>query len=109
MEQACFEIIDVEGLRRHYAMTLRCWVQELEAHREQAIEQVGEASYRVWRLYMAGSAFYFDEGSINVFQVLAGHDREPLTIALRRDELYAKGCECPPRQKSAGSEKTGPC
>ncbi|MFV2004638.1 MAG: class I SAM-dependent methyltransferase, partial [Gammaproteobacteria bacterium] len=25
MENAGFEIIDVEGLRRHYAMTLRCW------------------------------------------------------------------------------------
>ncbi len=108
MEQAGFEIIDVEGLRRHYAMTLRCWVQELETNREQAVALVGEASYRVWRIYMAGSAYYFDEGSINVFQVLAGHDREPLAIALRRDELYAKGCECPPYQKPEKSEKPGP-
>jgi len=96
MEQAGFEIIDVEGLRRHYVMTLRCWVRKLEANWEQAVTLVGEASYRVWRIYMAGSAYYFNEGSINVFQVLAGHDREPLAIALRRDELYAKGCECPP-------------
>ncbi len=104
MEQAGFEIIDVEGLRRHYALTLRCWVQELEANRAQAVSLVGEASYRVWRIYMAGSAYYFDEGSINVFQVLAGHDREPLAIGLRRDELYARGCECPPYQKPAKSE-----
>ncbi len=108
MEQAGFEVVDVEGLRRHYALTLRCWVRELEANRERAIEQVGEASYRVWRLYMAGSAYYFDEGSINVFQVLAGHDREPLAIALRRDELYAKGCECQPRKKSAESGEPEP-
>ncbi|NOX09678.1 MAG: class I SAM-dependent methyltransferase [Gammaproteobacteria bacterium] len=94
MEQAGFEVVDVEGLRRHYALTLRGWVQGLEANKERAIAEVGEASYRVWRIYMAGSAYYFDEGSINVFQVLAGHDREPLAIALRRDELYAKGCEC---------------
>ncbi len=96
MEKAGFEVIDVEGLRRHYALTLRVWVQSLEANREQAVAMVGEASYRVWRLYMSGSAYYFDEGSVNVFQVLVGHDREPLAIALRRDELYAKGCECPP-------------
>jgi cyclopropane-fatty-acyl-phospholipid synthase len=98
MEKAGFEVVDVEGLRRHYALTLRAWVQSLEANREKAVAMVGEASYRVWRLYMSGSAHYFDEGSINVFQVLAGHDREPLVISLRRDEMYAKGCECPPRE-----------
>ncbi len=90
MENAGFEIIDVEGLRRHYAMTLRCWVKALEANKARAVDIVGEATYRVWRLYMEGSAYYFNEGSINVFQVLAGHDREPLTIGLRRDELYEK-------------------
>lgn len=96
MEKAGFEVVDVEGLRRHYALTLRSWVQALETNREKAIAMVGEASYRVWRLYMSGSAYYFDEGGINVFQVLAGHDREPLAISLRRDEMYEKGCECSP-------------
>ncbi len=96
MEDAGFEIVDVEGLRRHYAMTLRHWVASLEANKAQAVDIVGEATYRVWRLYMAGSAHYFDEGSINVYQVLAGHDREPLKVGLRRDELYEKGCECRP-------------
>jgi cyclopropane-fatty-acyl-phospholipid synthase len=96
MENAGFEIIDVEGLRRHYAMTLRCWVKALEANKKRAVDVVGEATYRVWRLYMEGSAYYFNEGSINVFQALAGHDREPLTVGLRRDELYEKGCECEP-------------
>jgi len=96
MEDAGFEIIDVEGLRRHYAMTLRCWIKSLEANRAQARELVSEDTYRVWRIYMSGSAFYFDAGSINVYQVLAGHDMEPLTVGLRRDELYEKGCECRP-------------
>jgi hypothetical protein len=45
---------------------------------------------------MTGSAYYFDGGSVNVYQVLAGHDREPLTVGLRRDELYEKGCEYRP-------------
>ncbi len=105
MEDAGFEIIDVEGLRRHYAMTLRCWVRALEENKAQAVDIVGEATYRVWRLYMEGSAYYFDEGSINVFQVLAGHDREPLTVGLRRNELYEKGCECQtPCKTTMGSE-----
>ncbi|GMT39889.1 MAG: hypothetical protein IEMM0001_0624 [bacterium] len=104
MENAGFEIIDVEGLRRHYAMTLRCWVKALEANRARAVDIVGEATYRVWRLYMEGSAYYFNEGSINVFQVLAGHDREPLTVGLRRDELYERGCECQPACKGTIDE-----
>ena len=53
MERAGFEIHDVEGLRPHYALTLRHWVQRLEANRDAALREVGEATYRVWRLYMA--------------------------------------------------------
>lgn len=90
MEQAGFEIIDVEGLRRHYALTLRRWVRALEAHYPRAAALVGEASYRVWRLYMAGAAYYFEEGSSGVHQVLAGHLCAPLAIPLRRDDLYLK-------------------
>jgi cyclopropane-fatty-acyl-phospholipid synthase len=91
MEDAGFEIIDVEGLRRHYALTLRRWVQALEAHREQAVKLVDEATYRVWRLYMAGSAYYFEQGSTDVFQVLVGHAHQPLSIPLRRQDLYNEG------------------
>ncbi len=94
MESAGFEVVDLEGFRRHYAMTLRAWVKALKKNKKQAIDLVGDATYRVWQLYMEGSAYYFDEGSINVFQALAGHDRESLTVGLRRDELYEKGCEC---------------
>jgi len=88
MEQAGFEIVDVEGLRRHYALTLHHWVQALEKHHKQAVAMVGESTYRLWRLYMAGCAYYFDEGSINVYQVLAGSVRQPLVTPLRRDDLY---------------------
>ncbi len=82
------EILDVEGLRRHYALTLRRWVQALQAHRTHAVKTVSEATYRLWRLYMAGSAYYFDRGSVNVYQVLAGQAYQPLATPLRRDDLY---------------------
>jgi cyclopropane-fatty-acyl-phospholipid synthase len=88
MEDAGFEVIDVEGLRCHYALTLRRWVQALEARREQAVELVGEATFRVWHLYMAGCVHYFELGSSDVFQVLVGHARQPLCIPLRRQDLY---------------------
>jgi len=88
MEQAGFEPLDVEGLRRHYALTLQHWVAALEARREEAIRHSSAVTYRLWRLYMAGCAFYFDEGSIGVHQVLAGHLYAKPPLPLRREDLY---------------------
>ncbi len=97
MENAGFELLDVESLRRHYALTLRCWVKSLESHRNQAVRAAGDKIYRLWRLYMAGSAYYFEQGSINVYQVLVGHVGQPLPIPLRRDDLYRDGVHDPAR------------
>ncbi len=88
MEKAGFEIVDVESLRRHYALTLRCWIKALESRRKDAIELTSNEIYRLWRLYMSGCAYYFDEGSINVYQVLVGHQQDHLPNPLRREDLY---------------------
>ena len=89
-EGAGFEVRDVESLREHYAMTLRHWVNRLEKRHEEALGLVGEETWRVWRLYMAGSAHAFDIGSISVFQALL-HKPEggPSGLPLTRDHLYA--------------------
>lgn len=92
MERAGFENLDVENLRRHYALTLRHWVRALEAKRAEAIGYSSEVTYRLWRLYMAGCAFYFDEGSIGLHQVLAGHQHQLQPVPLRRDDLYTINC-----------------
>ncbi|MCW9023106.1 MAG: class I SAM-dependent methyltransferase [Gammaproteobacteria bacterium] len=88
MEQAGFELLDVESLRRHYAMTLRHWIKAMEHHQEEVIRASSEATYRLWRLYMAGSAYYFDEGSLNVYQLLVGHAHQSVSVPLRRDDIY---------------------
>jgi len=84
MEDAGFEILDVESLRRHYAMTLRCWIQNLYQRRSEVVATSSEAIFRLWALYMAGSAFYFDEGSLNVYQVVAAPAKDGRPRALRR-------------------------
>jgi len=33
---------------------------------------VGEKLYRIWRIYMAGSALGFERGWMSIYQVLAG-------------------------------------
>jgi cyclopropane-fatty-acyl-phospholipid synthase len=89
MERAKFEIADVESLRQHYAMTLRHWVARLERQRGRALQYVNEATYRVWRLYMAACSLEFESGEIGIYQVLAskraaGNPAIPLT----RRHLY---------------------
>ncbi|MBC7235240.1 MAG: class I SAM-dependent methyltransferase [Chloroflexi bacterium] len=69
-EDIGFEVRDVESLREHYALTLRHWVRNLEAHHEEALRFVDEPTYRVWRLFMSGSAYGFTVGQLNVYQTL---------------------------------------
>jgi len=69
-EQAHLEVRDVESLREHYALTLRLWVRRLESHHEEALKYVSEPTYRVWRLFMSGSACGFSTGRLNVYQAL---------------------------------------
>jgi cyclopropane-fatty-acyl-phospholipid synthase len=71
MEGAKFEIADVEALRPHYALTLRHWVARLEQNHGRALQYVNEATYRVWRLYMAACALEFEAGGVGIYQVLA--------------------------------------
>ncbi|HET9762606.1 MAG TPA: cyclopropane-fatty-acyl-phospholipid synthase family protein [Casimicrobiaceae bacterium] len=66
------ELVDAEALREHYARTLWQWVDRLEAHADAARKEVGEERFRVWRIYLAGSAHAFDRGWLNIFQLLAG-------------------------------------
>ena len=92
MERAGFEIHDVEGLRPHYALTLRHWVQRLEANRDAALREVDEPTYRVWRLYMAACALDFEAGTTGVYQILASRpNRGEWPVPLSRGDLYA-GC-----------------
>ena len=89
-ERAGFEVRDVENLREHYALTLRHWVNRLEARRAEAIALTDEVTYRTWRLYMAVSAYGFEAGNINVNQsLLAKPDRGKSNVPLTRADLYA--------------------
>ena len=62
--------------------TLRQWVANLEAEWEQAVELAGEARARIWRLYMAGSAVGFEDGGVNIHQVLGVVPDETGTSAM---------------------------
>jgi cyclopropane-fatty-acyl-phospholipid synthase len=89
MERTGFEIADVEALRHHYALTLRHWVNRLEARHEEALAHVSEAQYRVWRLYMTACASQFERGAIGIYQILAVNRRDGFAdLPLTRGDLY---------------------
>ena len=68
---AGLEVVDVESLRLHYARTLEHWSQRLEQNLDAAAKEVPEQILRIWRLYLAGCAYAFARGWINIHQILA--------------------------------------
>ena len=90
-EESGFEVRDVESLREHYALTLRHWVRRLEAHHDQALQFVDEPTYRVWRLFMSGSAHGFSAARLNVYQALLVRpgERGQSGLSLTRADWYA--------------------
>ncbi len=86
-EDAGFELRDAEALRASYALTLRHWVDNLETNREAAVATADETTYRIWRVYMAGSAVAFDMAAISVYQLLLNTTDRPWTFG--RSHLLA--------------------
>ncbi|MGD1172905.1 class I SAM-dependent methyltransferase [Mycobacterium seoulense] len=79
-----FEVLHEENFRHHYAMTLRDWCRNLVEHWDEAVDEVGLATAKVWGLYMAASRVAFEQNNLQLHHVLAanaderGCDRLPL-------------------------------
>lgn len=84
-----FEVRDVESLREHYALTLRHWVQRPEANSAQARRITDDTTYRIWRLFMAGSARGFRIGRMNLYQALLAKPAKGKSgFPLTREDWY---------------------
>ena len=63
MEDAGLEVVDIENLRRHYALTLDVWAERFDASWEKirAIDpaRFDERFRRIWRAYLIGCAEMF--------------------------------------------------
>jgi cyclopropane-fatty-acyl-phospholipid synthase len=70
MQDNGFEVRHEENLREHYARTLHGWCDNLDAHWEDAVREVGIGRAKVWALYMAGSRLGFERHTIELHQVL---------------------------------------
>jgi cyclopropane-fatty-acyl-phospholipid synthase len=87
-ERSGFEILDVENLRPHYALTCRRWVERLQQNAAECLKYVDHETYRTWLLYLAGSAVSFDTGRTDLCQILMAKRRTPQSRRLTRDYMY---------------------
>lgn len=69
-----FYTLDVESLRRHYNRTLRCWNANFREHRPQVVEMFDEKFARMWELYLCACAATFNNGIIDLHQILFSND-----------------------------------
>ena len=85
MQDSGLEVRHSENLREHYALTLRDWCANLQANWDACVAEVGEATAKVWGLYMAASRLSFERNQIQLHQVLAIRpgDRGQADVPLR--------------------------
>jgi cyclopropane-fatty-acyl-phospholipid synthase len=96
MEDAGLEVIDIENLRRHYALTLDAWAERFDAN-WQAIhlldpKRFDERFRRIWRTYLLGCAemFRLPNGRTHLFQILFSRGNVSLANFPRsREYMYA--------------------
>jgi cyclopropane-fatty-acyl-phospholipid synthase len=76
MERAGLEVLDVENLRRHYALTLDAWGERFDRNWERihALDpgRFDERFRRIWRVYLHGCAEMFrsTKGYTHLFQIV---------------------------------------
>ncbi len=94
IQESGLRIGDIECLRLHYAMTLRCWFDRFSAKADVAAALKDDRFVRMWRYYLAASEQTFRHGPQDVFQFQLC--RRANAVPITRDYLYP-----PPDQRLA--------
>ena len=95
MEKAGLEVLDVENLRRHYALTLDVWAERFDRHWERIRaldpQRFDERFRRIWRVYLYGCAEMFRSpvGRTHLFQIVFSKGNvTQSSYPMTRDFLY---------------------
>jgi len=96
MERCELEVVDIENLRRHYALTLDEWVRRFERNWD-AIHALGPRRFderfrRIWRSYLIGCAEMFRSpaGYTHLFQIVFSKGNVTAeSYPMTRAHLYA--------------------
>ena len=69
-EDSGFSVLDVENLRLHYARTCADWLARFEQVADRVAQMFDERFVRMWRLYLAASSATFENGDLQLFQLV---------------------------------------
>ena len=96
MEKAGLEVLDIENLRRHYALTLDAWAERFDRNWDKirALDprRFDERFRRIWRVYLYGCAEMFrsPSGHTHLFQIVFSKGNVSATsYPMGREFLYA--------------------
>ncbi|KNH08726.1 Cyclopropane-fatty-acyl-phospholipid synthase [Candidatus Burkholderia brachyanthoides] len=91
MQEGGLEAVDIESLRRHYAHTLDMWASKFEENAEKAKKLVDDEHFRIWRVYLAGCAYAFENDDVSIYQVVCRKaGRSAKTLPWSRRYIYDK-------------------
>ncbi|OGA75692.1 MAG: cyclopropane-fatty-acyl-phospholipid synthase [Betaproteobacteria bacterium RIFCSPLOWO2_12_FULL_65_14] len=97
MEKAGLEVLDIENMRRHYALTLDVWAERFDRNWERirALDpkRFDERFRRIWRVYLYGCAEMFraPNGRTHLFQIVFSKGNVSMTsYPMTRDFLYER-------------------
>ncbi len=112
MEDCGLEIVDIENLRRHYALTLDAWSERFDRNWDKihALDpkRFDERFRRVWRTYLVACAEMFrsPKSQTHLFQIVfskgnISKDNYPMSRAfLYQDDSAQQAAQSQPREKS---------
>lgn len=95
MERAGLEILDIENLRRNYALTLDAWAQRFDANWERIREidprRFDERFRRIWRTYLRSCAEMFraSRSYTHLFQITYSKGNAGYDYPMSRAHLYS--------------------
>lgn len=107
LSRSGLELVDAESLRRHYGKTLWAWANRFEAALPLLHEMAPAETVRIWRAYLAGCAYAFDNAWVNIYQLLAAKpyaDGSVLQInqPMTRNYIYPANPGCQPHEPATG-------
>jgi cyclopropane-fatty-acyl-phospholipid synthase len=89
MQESGLETLDAENLRRHYARTCGIWADNFETNAARIRTLVDDKRFRIWRVYLAGCSYAFDQDWIAIFQVVCHKARHNVSgIPWSRRYMY---------------------
>ena len=69
LEENGFEVVRLVNLSPHYGKTTAAWYERMMKNQGTMVGNLGEATFRAWQIYLAGSSTGFLKGTMQVYRI----------------------------------------